>query len=39
MKPALNRKKNSARMDERKWVQHPGHAMFDQDGATPHTAL
>jgi hypothetical protein len=39
LKPALNRQKNSARIDERKFVQYPGHAMFVQDGATPLTAL
>jgi transposase len=39
LKPALNRQKNTGRIDERKLVQYPGHATFVQDGATPHTAL
>lgn len=39
LKPPLNRQKNTGRIDERKLVQYPGHAMLVQDGATPHTAL
>ena len=38
MKPALSRQKLTGAMDERKMVPYPGRAVFQQDGATPHTA-
>ena len=38
LKPALNRKRTTGKINTRKLVPYPGLAVFMQDGATPHTA-
>lgn len=38
LKPALSRSATTGRIDKRKLVPEPGSAIFQQDGATPHTA-